>query len=78
MALMREVWNGTLYKLLRRTINNGTIVLLFLKVEMKNIEPLLYLEERQCYGIKEYDIFKRKAFENYIVKVCLEVFFIAH
>jgi hypothetical protein len=34
--------------------------------------------ERQCYGIKDWDILERRAFEHYMVKVWLKVCLIAH
>jgi hypothetical protein len=56
----------------------GVTILLFLRIAMKKTGPLLSLERRPCYGIKDWDILERRAFEHYMVKVWLKVCLITH
>ena len=55
----------------------GVTVMLSLSREMKKTRPILSLERRPCYGIKDWDILEKMAFEHYTVKVWFKVFLIA-
>ena len=56
----------------------GVTIILFLRVAMKKIRPILSMERKQIYGIKDWDILERRAFKHYLVKVWLKVCLIVH
>jgi hypothetical protein len=72
MVLMKGVRCG--HKLLGRTY---TTFLLSLSREINNTMPILSLERRPCFGIKDWGILEKRAFEHYMVKVWLKVCLIA-
>ena len=41
----------------------GVVIPLFLRIKIKKTSPLLSLERRQCYGIKDQDILERRVFK---------------
>ena len=55
----------------------GVTTLLFPRAEMKKIMSLTYLEEKLRCAIRDWDIFERRVFNNYKVKVWLKVCIIA-
>ena len=55
----------------------GVTVLLSLSKEMKEIRPILSLKRRPCYGIEDWGILEKRAFERYTVKVWLKACLIA-
>jgi hypothetical protein len=59
--------------LLGSTITDGCNNYVVLEGGNEEDKPLLSLEKRQCYGIKDWDILERRAFEHYMVKVWLKV-----
>jgi hypothetical protein len=47
----------------------GVTILFSLSREIKKTRSILSLERIPCYGIKEWDILEKRAFEHYTVKV---------
>ena len=52
-------------------------IMLSMNREIKKTRPILSLERRPCYGIKDWDILEKRAFKHYMVKVWLKVCLIA-
>jgi hypothetical protein len=73
MVLMRGVWCGTPYKLLGSTYTNGCNTLLSLSRQINKTRPIPSLKRRPCYGIKDWGILEKRAFEHYTVKAWLKV-----
>jgi hypothetical protein len=48
-------------------------ILLSLSREIKKTRPILSLERRPYYGIKDWGILEKRDFEHYMVKVWLKV-----
>jgi hypothetical protein len=55
----------------------GITVLLSLSREIKKTRSILSLERIPCYGIEDWNILEKRAFEHYMVKVWLKVCLIA-
>jgi hypothetical protein len=55
----------------------GGTVLLSLTRQIKKTRPISSLKRRPRYGIKDWDILEKRAFEHYTIKVWLKVCLIA-
>lgn len=73
MVLMRGVFYGNMYNILGSTVINGCSNFIILEDKRKKIYFLLFLEKILCYGIKYFDMLKRRVFKIYKVKVWLKL-----
>jgi hypothetical protein len=55
----------------------GVTVMLSLSREINKTISILSLERIPCYGIRDWDILEKRAFEHYTIKVWLKVCLIA-
>jgi hypothetical protein len=73
MVLSKGIRNGTLYKFLGSTTSDGCNRCIVPDIGAEEGKNLIVLEKRLCYGIKDWGMLERRAFEYYTIKVWLKV-----